>query len=205
MDRYEINVARLDPTRATNWSPGYVHHFKADVRDEREAMQVYHDLKKAFPWPEYEIRVTFWREQGMNVNERFDDHHDLLQLKEHCESHCEDHASDGCVGKAVKDNCIVCVDNAEYERRVQWDRSHCEFHNGNANALECHTCNASKPAKLNKPIATSLFEDRYESVKASDDADIDHSQGDWKCKCGHWNMLDDSGKLVCKSCGKVPQ
>jgi hypothetical protein len=64
MNHFKINVSKADGL-AWNGEPRFVHYFRAEVRDEPEAMEVANELRLRFPVAHgFKVSVTEWRASG---------------------------------------------------------------------------------------------------------------------------------------------
>jgi hypothetical protein len=60
---YRINIAKLDGGYRTGGGQQvdtYKHYFATDITSEDKAKEVFADLKKKYPEPEYNITVSYW-------------------------------------------------------------------------------------------------------------------------------------------------
>ncbi|BAP15811.1 hypothetical protein AVU67_gp05 [Ralstonia phage RSJ2] len=76
-DHFRINVAKAAGPTWDKKGTRYLHFFSVDVPGPTEdrAVEVYKELDKAFPYPEYEVSVTEWRIRGSSRLDFMDGRH----------------------------------------------------------------------------------------------------------------------------------
>jgi hypothetical protein len=68
---YRINIAKLDGGYRTGGGQQvdtYKHHFAIDIIHKDKAKEVFAEITKSYPEPDYNISVTYWDIGGREID-----------------------------------------------------------------------------------------------------------------------------------------